>query len=275
MIKLNSIITYLFFAIGVASLTRTVFILWNASLPDLIVFYHYSQQLFQGINPYEIEHIFSPPIALLMFSPIIVFPIEIAQKLWLLLSVVLFFISIILLKKIFKLSLTKLIVIFSLSVIAFPFKFTLGMGQTNFLLLFFILSFIYFFTIKRETVSIIFLSLGIALKLSPLILVFELIFLKKWQLILALLGTLILLSLVPILLTGSFVNFYHIQNIIFPLVVNPPTITVYYDQSITGFLARNGIPELASNIIRYAILSLTILVAYKNKKNPYMYLYYY
>lgn len=271
MVTLEKIIKYFIptiFLISVLSLLRTTYILWNTTLPDLDAFYKFSHDLLNGSNPYLVVEIFTPPVGLMFFFPLLFFSIEVAQKVWLLLSIILFCISLYFIGKTYKLKFDLIIVIFSLIVVSFPFKFTLGMGQTNMVLLFMITSFLFFLNQKNKIASALSFSFSIVIKLIPSIFIFELIFLKKWKIIFFTLISLLFLYIIPIFFSRELINLYYLKNILFPLVSTPAS-DVYYNQSITGLTARYDMPFIAVFIVRLALILFTLITSFRNREKPF------
>lgn len=271
MAKSKTIILFIFLILAISSLTRSIYLLWNNHFPDFSVFYYSSLRLFNGMNPYTNLHIFTqvnyPPITLMFFYPLLLAPFIIAEKIWLIFSVILFLLSLYLIKKIYKLSVVKISLIFFWAVIAFPFKFTLGMGQINMLLLFSILCFLYFLSKKREFLSGLFFSLAIVIKLIPIIFVIELFFLKRWKILFYTAIVLLIFFVVSDFLSGKLLNFYYAyyaEKILVPLVSKAGG-EVYYNQTFSGFAARINLPVMAGLFIRIIILFLTLLKGFKNR----------
>ena len=255
--------------LGVASLIRTTFLLWNSFLPDFSVFYYSSFRLFHGLNPYTNVHLFTqinyPPITLMLFYPLLIFPFFEASKFWILISILFFILCMYLIKKNYSLNYQKIGFIFFLSVMSFPFKFTLGMGQINIVLLFLILYMFYFLNRKKDKITAILFSLAISIKLIPAIFAIGFFFLKRWKILLIALISSIFLFFIPDLVSHRLITIYYLNKVLLPLVLKPAG-SVYYNQSITGFLSRIGMPSLVAFLIRIFLIALTILKGYKSKE---------
>lgn len=259
----------IFFALGLISLIRTLFLLWNNYLPDFSVLYDSSKFIFMDNNPYVNKNLYTqvnyPPIALLMLFPILIVPFYVASKIWLILSTFSFFGSLFLLYKTKHVSILALSVIFIATIFSFPFKFTLGMGQINLILLFILSLSLFLFRKNKNLICSLALSLASAIKLFPAVLI--LIFLyKKKKYFLTTLFFLIILFFIPFLLFNLKTNFYYFQNILFPLITSSSG-DIYYNQSISGFFARLNLSEQLLFFIRGLIFLISFIMIYKKRED--------
>lgn len=261
---------FLLLVIGIASLLRSVSILWDSYLPDFSVFYQSVLHLHQGGNPYTNNQLFTqinyPPVTLLLLTPISFFDFELAQKLWLLFSVGSLALSLLLLSNVFRVSSFITILIFTASVVSFPFKFTLGMGQINIIILLCISLFFYSVTHGKKVQGGFFLALASLLKIFPAIIILSQLKKKDTKLVLSFLIFTLLYICLSLLFFGYEIHAYYIQKILLSLF-SEPVGGVYYNQSITGFLSRLHIPMILLTPIRLLLLGITVVSLLKRKDN--------
>lgn len=258
------------------SLTLTcyrIFSLWNRFLPDFSVFYYGSQALVHQINPYKSTLIFTgigyPLSSLFIYTPLLIFPYQIAQNIFLLLNIIalyaLVYISLSIVKR-----LTRLYFLFflSLALLSFPASFTLGMGQSNIIGYTFLLLGYYLFTHKRHWTGGICLSLAYITK--PILLFTILFFLiqKKWRIFLTCSIMLLLVFIVSVTIFNHTYSLYYITHIL-PQLLNFTGREVYYNQGITGFIARLTANIFIRKLVSacFGILSLGILLYLTQRKD--------
>lgn len=268
---LKKIFPFLIFTAGVVSLSRALLL---DTYPDFRTYYYGPQVFLLGQNPYRPGEGFTeflyPPYALLFFMPLSFFPYELAGKLWVALSVVLLFISVLLLnaavegRKLFK----NTLVIFGLAGLSFPIKFTLGMGQSNVLLLFFVTVAIWFFYKKREYFSGFLLGLAFALKPFPVLLLPYFIFLQRWRFVTLTVIVFIIVNMFSLLFMET-----HIFTDYFSYILPSTALSWkadYYNQALSGFVARLIADEGLRNFIRLlgtlCFLGLTAFVIWSQRK---------
>lgn len=236
---------------------------------DFEVFYLSGQQALEKSNPYVMlgkDIVRNPPPALLLFALLPLFPIMQSQSAWFVISLLLFFTgSYFLFKTLaqsdknsfnplnWKLWLCYLSLVF----VFFPFRYNLGSGQVNNLLFLLIVVVFYLMRRNRKVLSALILALTIALKITPIFLLYTLFLQKKiknilWtMLFLVLIGGATAILLGPkvynnyLAIPGSFLDF---------------GITTYYNQSFAGFLSRAlNNSELTKWVV---LLTITIAVAF-------------
>lgn len=262
-------ISIIILLLGFISLVRTFFLLFNSFLPDFSVFYYSTRDLLDLNNPYINNHLFTqlnyPPLALLFLMPISLFEFSVSSKLWLVISILFFLVTLVILYKIKPISFNFLTIIFLASVISFPFKFTLGMGQINILAMFLIALLLFFVYKKNSLLGSISLSLSIAIKLFPLILFLPLLIQLKYKIVLLSVAFLILLFLLSILILGKDINLYYFDSILLPLIYKPAG-EVYYNQSLSGFLSRIDFLNLYTMQGGRLVLSIVSIIVILKKK---------
>lgn len=215
---------------------------------DFEVFYLAGQQAIEKSNPYIMlgkDIVRNPPPALLLFMLLPLFPILKSQAVWFVISLLLFLVgSYFLFKTVaesdkgrfsnplnWKLWLSYLSLVF----VFFPFRYNLGSGQVNNLL--FLLVVVTFYLIQRNRAvwSAFILALSIALKITPIFLLYTLFLQKKVKNILWTMLFLVLIGVVTTILIGSKVynNYLAVSGSFLDF-----GITTYYNQSLAGFLSR-------------------------------------
>jgi hypothetical protein len=269
--KAGKVIIYLGILLGVLSLIRTTYLIWNSYLLDFSVFYDAAQSTIQHANPYTNPHLFTqasyPPITFLFFIPLALLPFGFASKIWIILSLAFFYISLRFLNKIKHLSFLKFVIIFIATVSSFPFKFTLGMGQINLLVLGCLILFLYYLG-KSKVVSEFLLSIAVVLKLFPGFLLMYFFIKRKFRYILTVLFFILALLFLSILYCGIDTYYYYFSHVLLPMISNPAG-SVYYNQSITGFFARLKIYGSYLFITRLILMLVTLFTVYKKKINVY------
>lgn len=264
----QKILSVVFIILGFISLLRTTSLLWNSYLPDFSTRYDSGVLLSQHKNPYLNTHAFTPenypPSALMLQLPFSLFSFPVASKIWLLISIFSFFISVALLYKIFPISFFRVAILILLSVIAFPFKFTLGMGQVNLIILFLLVFFLFLIMRKKGIFITIPLSLAIVIKLFPIGYFLPLIFKRQWKTVLAVLGVVLLLFFAPTFIFEKNISIYYFNNIFLPMIFGSGG-KEYYNQSITGFGARLGVSEIIISLGRVFLLITSMFLLLKKK----------
>ncbi|MBI2031141.1 MAG: DUF2029 domain-containing protein [Candidatus Levybacteria bacterium] len=260
-------ITIFIFLVGVLSLLRTTFLLWNSSLPDFNLFYQSAGALLSNQNPYKNPLLFTqilyPPLVILMFIPFLGLSLALSSKIWMIMSIISAILSILVLRLIKPLSTSIILIIFSFLVLSFPFKFTLGMGQINLILLLLLSLFIYFLHFEKKVFSGLILSIAIYLKLFPGMFLILLAIKKKWAVITSLIIFTILLFIPSLLFIDFEIYSYYLKSVLLPFFINSSG-DPYYNQSITGFLARFDIPKAIMILpIMFILIISTYLIIKK------------
>lgn len=249
---------------------------------DFGLFYLSGQQAIEKSNPYIMLDrliVRNPPPALLLFMLFPLFPILQSQVMWFVISLLLFLIgSYFLFKTLaesnkdsffnplnWKLWLCYLSLVFAF----FPFRYNLGSGQVNNLL--FLLIVVTFYLIRRNRAvwSAFILALSIALKITPIFLLYTLFLQKKVENILWTILSLILIGIVTAMLIGSKVynNYLAVPGSFWDFGV-----TTYYNQSFAGLLSRAfNNPELTKWVVLLTITTMSALlfIFYKTNKGSF------
>jgi len=240
-------------------------IICQFELQDFSVYYQGVQNFLSRQNPYmnsQPEKYIYPPSSLVFLAPIGWLPYRLAEDVWTLISFVSVMIAIIVLFKSLnkKKSLIIFLMVFGFFMLSFPAKFTLGMGQINmFILLLISLSF-YFFRRKRSYLSGIFLAIALAIKLTPIVLLLFYIRKKQWKIVISCLVFSFAFNLSGMLFLGTSATGDYWNNV-FPYI---PTIgnAAYYNQALTGWLARSLIPDSISKVINYLVFGSLLLISF-------------
>lgn len=213
-----------------------------------------------------------PPPSLLGFIVFPLFPYQMAEKIFTVLSLLSYFLSIILLFRICNIVIvsfsgTLLLIAASLF---FPAKFTLGMGQFNLIILLFIVSSLFFMVKQKEIPAGSFYALALSGKLFPLLLLPYFFFKKRWRLLISTSVTLFILGGLSFIIFGKEIYGYFLSSLSHFATQKSG---VYYNQSLSGFIART----LPDSDLSYAlqlilllgillILLVTLFLRRKNKK---------
>jgi len=261
----KKIIVTLLLILGSLSIFRTTHILWNSLLPDFSIFYISTKALLEGDNPYLLKDLFTqlnyPPTSLMFFIPLAFFSLSFASKIWILVSICFFVVSVYFLHIITKSTLLHTSFLFFIFAISFPLKFTLGMGQVNMLLLLALTLFLYFIHNKREKVSAIFLSLSVIVKLYPALFYLLVVITKRWKILGVSVLIILFITLISLLLIDSKIYMYYLNNILIPLLTEVEK-GEYYNQALSATFKRFGI-EGTSVFLRLILLIITMLVISK------------
>lgn len=235
---------FLLFLLGIAqpaySLGR---ILMFGRLIDFGVYYQAARTALMGISPYSTGENTIPfnyqPASLFLFIPFSLFPLFSAQIIWTIFSAGCLGLSIYLLLKSlnWKLKFEEFLLLIPLITLSFPVKWTFGMGQINHLILLLLVATFYFYKRKKDFLAGVFLGTAVVLKLVPAFLLGLFLIKRKLKIVSYSLGTIFLLTL----LAGLVFRFELTKEYFFrivPTIFSPSGKEVYYNQSITGFIAR-------------------------------------
>lgn len=246
--------------ISLVSLARTTVLLWNSYLPDFRINYESSQRLLKHENPYDNKTLFSqvnyPPITLFVLSPLTFLSPSTASQVWLVFSILCLFGTVFILNKITQVSLLTNSIIILATSFSFPFKFTLGMGQINLVTVLFLALFIFYFS-RKVMLSGFFVSVAILVKIFPAILFLPLLAQKKVRVVAVTFFFLCLVEGISIIIFGYERNLYYITQVLIP-IFQRSFGEVYYNQSITGVVARLHLPTFIALILRLLILGFTV-----------------
>lgn len=227
-------------------------VLFLGTYPDFSAYYYSSTE--KNILNY-------PPIVTVLFSIFSFLPLGVASKVWAFLSIIFLFISLHLCFRLFKIrfmSSTGLI-LSSLVFNFFPVKFTLGMGQLNLLVLMFVAFTLYFYIKGRDSYSGICLGISVMLKLFPVLLLLYFLLIKKYKIFLCSVVTIISMGGVSYLFIKPEINNYYWQHL-FSFFSSTPA--GYYNQALSGFLARQFDSFFLREVLRVAISAFLVAFSF-------------
>jgi alpha-1,2-mannosyltransferase len=267
--KRIKIILYLI-AILLALIVSKVF--FQDSYLDFRVYFEAAINTLQYGDPYSttdpnMSYLY-PPLTIILFLPLTVFSVTSAEKIWLVLSILLFILSLWILFKFLRISWRSYegLAYSICCLVFFPFKFTLGMGQINMVILFFLILFLYFYE-KQKTLSGLFLTVAIFIKISPLLFLGELFLRKQWNILFGVVVTALCLSIMSLFMF-PLPTAYYISSILPSISQAWPT--AYYNQSLTGFLGRLPVMAymliIARSLIVLGVLVITSVIVKKYEK---------
>jgi alpha-1,2-mannosyltransferase len=251
----------------VISFSWALRVLLLPNYPDFQVHYYGAADLIQGQNPYLPDANFFtpqvyPPFDMVFFIPFLVFPYEVAEKVWTSLSILAVLGTLFLIAKHFKVSFFHPLHLFlaALVFLAFPTKFTFGMGQINAVILLFTTLVWYFMQKKEYVKSGIFLSFPVMLKFYPLLVLPYLVWIRKWKILFACIVT-------SVVLFGTSLFFvpFQIQYMFFTQML-PDLLASwkgdYYNQAFTGVLMRVVEDENLRQVLRVAFALLLTAISF-------------
>lgn len=241
--KILTLVVVVFGIIGLVSIFRTLYQLWNSYLPDFHVFYYSAFDVVHRINPYEDRKLYTglgyPLNAVLFYIPFLIIPFTLASKIFLLINVLCLFLIVYISIKITKIneSLKYFIFFASLAVLSFPFKFSFGMGQSN-ILAYTLLLFAFYLHLRKNDIKSGVL-LGLSLLIKPIFIFMLIYFLlqKTYKTISIAGGVVVSFTAVSIFMLGPNPYEYYITSLV-PHLFSLEGREVYYNQGITGFVSR-------------------------------------
>ncbi len=260
-----------FFILVTAQFVFSIFKVLHAPAQDFEVFYLSGKQFLLSQNPYLLlgkDIVRNPPPALFLFGLFSFAPLIASQAAWAIFSLGTFFYSSLYFQKIIgKVSLVQTLGFLSLVFLFFPFRYNLGSGQVNNLLLMLLTLTFYFLWKKENWKAGILLALAISLKFTPLFLLLPLLLRKQIKPLITTIVSLISLALFTFLFKGGsvFTQYQKVSSSFFDF-----HISSYYNQSLTGLLARLQLSPQLSQQILYVSLFLFLIIfgifCYKLKK---------
>lgn len=259
------VLIYFFIFLSLVYLIFTLYrILFVFHLLDFSYYYTSIQFIINHKSPY-INKVFTlnyPPSFLLLFFPLGVINYKISQLLWTFLSLGGLLGSIYLILKYIdsKVSISKFLIILSFIILSFPVKFTFGMGQINFILLFLFALCFYLYQKKRIYLSGIVLGIATSIKIFPFFLIFFFLRKKDFYIPIISITFFISLNLLAAILFGKNIFFEYFTQTIFNIPIYQAS---YYNQSLTGFLARLGtFNTQLIFIINYTVFIILIFISF-------------
>ncbi|MBN1263701.1 MAG: DUF2029 domain-containing protein [Candidatus Pacebacteria bacterium] len=235
-------------------------------LNDFESYYSAVQQLFLKQNPYQLPlpgfPFIYPPPALFFLFPFGLLSYPLAEKLWTLFSLFCLIVSLrLLLRGLFpKATITSFLVVFGLTMISFPTRFSLGMGQVNFFILFLISLSFRFYRHQRFSLAGFFLAIAAVIKITPLLCLLFFLRKKTYPLVKTFLLSCFLFLLLAFLIFGSGLTKQYFLKVLprLPAIGNQ----AYYNQALSGFLARLQVNDRLACWINYLILFLLLTISF-------------
>ncbi len=241
----------------------------NKDLVDFLVYWQALNNFLAGKDVYQFFYSFPldkipfnyPPSALLILLPFKIFPIKIAEIIWLVLSFFSLWFSLWVVKILTKskISWPHFLLVLALFTQTFPVKFTLILGQVNLIVLGLFMAAIYLRQ-KFFKQSIICLTLASGIKLFPL---FSLAIFLIWKKYVYVFGVLLIFIFLNFLPGISLFKEYYFQ--VLPGLSQISDQPNFYDQSVAALLTRLHLNPLISPIIFFALFVL-LLIKVKQKK---------
>ncbi len=224
-----------------------------SQLQDFRLYYLGAQSVLRNKNPYEqVQGVIYPPISLVLLTPFASLPLEFAEDVWTIFSLIALLVSVSLLLRISETNSTRnFFIVAGLAMLSFPVKFNLGMGQINlFLLLLTCLSF-YWYRRQLPVLAGSALAIAAALKLTPLVLLVFFLKKRQWRIVISCIVGFIVLNGFGLTLLGTSATIDYWQKI-FPAI---PTVgnAIYYNQALTGWLARADMADQVAKVINYLV----------------------
>ena len=266
--KLSWLVIPIFIAITFQFVQSSIKVLQFPAL-DFGVLYQAGKLVSEGQNPYAkklVSDFHSPPQSLLIFSFLPFLHILESQIVWFVISFSLFIIgSFFLFKTLTEFDKSNLfktnnfflwMAYLSAVMIYFPFRYNLGSGEVNNLLFFFLT--ISFYYLKRSDFIGVALpiALGIVIKITPLFFIYVFLLQKQFKTILSITLCLSALSLITLLLFSHdlFKNYLLMSPRYFTL-----DVPVYYNQSLSAFLARIFEDRIIVRALNFLILTIAMI----------------
>lgn len=232
------------------------------SLADFTCYYNAIVSILKGLNPYTIDSMFGyiyPPTSFLFIGLFGTVDYIVAKYLWILLSLVAFFVSQwILVTSLFKENRVFYFLIFTiLGVNLFPFKHTLGMGQINLFILLISTLIYYSYINNKKTLAGLFLAVATAIKISPIILVIFFIRKREYKTIASFIISFVTLTVTAAIMFGWNISQYY-WTTSFPGIQQGSD--EYANQSLSAFMNRLMISNLHVSLVNSCLfLAATIL----------------
>ncbi len=258
---------------GLAVVT-VVKILLYFHLQDFAVYYRAVQDVLNGVNPYLVTQtpFIYPVSSLFIFLPFGILPFSVAERLWTLVSVLALTGAVFVLTKAVRkpLSWLEYCLMVGVAMLNFPVKFTLGMGQVNLILLFLLCISFLLYQEKRLVPAGVVLGVAAAVKVTPVVLLLFFIRKQAWPTVLAFFGSFGLISIIALLGFGIEVSKQYWLQVLPTL----PTVgnLAYYNQALTGLLARGGVVDDVALVVNYVIagglLVLGLIGTKQQKQQP-------
>ncbi len=254
------IILWLIGGYGVFTIIR---ILTQFHLFDFAIYYRAVQDLGQGLSMYQDTTIAMkyPMSAMILLTPIGWLPYNIVEKLWTMISLLSLGLSLWWLAKLLpELKRSNWIWIVATIILSFPYKFTLGMGQINLMILAGLVGSLYAYYLGHDIWAGILIALCAWIKITPLVLL--LFFWRKGRY--KTIMTAIVVYIVGWVLAGQIWGYEVVREFFVEVIPSISTMGnyVYYNQALTGLIARLGIEGNLAVIINYGLFVVMLTTSY-------------
>ncbi|MFZ5535369.1 MAG: glycosyltransferase family 87 protein [Patescibacteria group bacterium] len=241
----------------------SVFRIIATSAPDFFYYYEAAGEVIRNV-PRPIHLL--PPASLLVFSPLALLPYEIMEALWILGS----FASLVgivwfLARQSGVTDTRTTLTLVALSYLSFPSQFTLGMGQVNFYALALIIGAIYYENKYHRLVMGGLFALAVLIKPEVILLLAVLLAYRRWTTLLSVGAWMAGVGIASLGVYG-FDAYVRYAERMQKAMGTWQDHGIYYNQGITGLLARMGTTDVISYaIIAGIIITVTASAFRKNK----------
>ncbi|MEW6455648.1 MAG: glycosyltransferase family 87 protein [Acidobacteriota bacterium] len=246
LLKRKEFLYFFVFFIIFISLTLIYFLKVKKEMVDFSVYYKAGERIINGESLYRIEdghyQFKYPPFFAFLFSFISFFPLNIAKLIWFYLeiiaSILIFYFSI---KLINRDDARNLMVIFlSFLILAKFYGHEINLGQVNSVMNFFLILMVYFFVLKKDFLSGLFLSISVIIKPYYSIFLIYFFFKRKIKLVLSSLIFTTIFFFIPTIFYGLKGNFLEVEKWIKNLSVSTPSLISSQDNvSLMAFFTKN------------------------------------
>src|SRR5258706_2814275 len=237
--------------------------------PDFSVFYASASNAVHGVSVYTGSLIFTgfgyPIVTAIPYIPFLLFPYQISQGLFIILSFLAIPLIVFISLKIINAKYSLLIILLTSAFIflSFPTKFTLGMGQSNLLVYALLLFSFYLLGKSGKYGDLGGIAFGLCLIIKPVLAFLILYFLlyRKWKFLLYAFLTVafgFLCSLV--FFNQGLSDYYYYFHTFLPHILGQSGREIYYNQGISGFVSRL-IPNLFFRTITTLLLDLLLVTS--------------
>lgn len=262
--RIKIIVAFIFFITTFFSLGKVIF---EPDFPDFRAHYYGAKKVLYYQNPYDFDSNYFtnqayPPLDFVLVVPFLLFEYSIAAKLWIFLSFIALFYSILKMFEIVSIKIKSVegLIIAGLFFLSFPLKFSFGMGQVNIILLSVLIAILSLINSQRYYKAGIISSVLFQIKFYPLLFIPYFIFAKKYLYVKGvILGTILIIFLLIFLGLGNDIKYFYLN--VLPDLLSSWKDS-YYNQSLNGVIARFTESNSIRSIMKVGLsTSLLMLVA--------------
>lgn len=210
------------------------------------------------VQYYESQTSLLPPVSRLIYLPLRLLPLGIAQGIWVVVSAVCLMLVIWKLGRPFGLLL-------ALSYLSFPTQFTLGMGQVNLIALFLLVTAVFHEQDKRSASAGVLFTLSILLKPELILLAPVFLISRRWNMMRWSLGVMVLAAVSAAALFGLDAYTKYATRFI-ETMSGWNDVAIYYNQGMSGAIARLGSSAYLYLLIAGVFTGLTWYVFWKKRE---------